>query len=116
MVGRFPPGTLTNPALSTYIEAELLVATDPKFDSQAIEEAAKTGIPVIALCNTDSPIEYVDLIIPTNNKGRKALALIYWLLARQVLRERGELPPDGNLPVDYTDFEVRVLATTGEII
>ncbi len=115
IVGRFPPGTFTNPALKGYIDANLLVVTDPRVDSQALSEAAKMGIPVVGLCDTDSPIEYVDLIIPTNNKGRKALALIYWLLARQVLRERGELPPDGDLPVPVNEFEARVLAT-GEVI
>lgn len=115
IVGRFPPGTLTNPALGFYRNAELLIVTDPRVDSQAISEAAKVGIPVMALCDTDSPIEYVDFIIPTNNKGRKALALIYWLLARQVLRERGEIPPDGDLPASPSEFEAKILAT-GEVI
>ncbi len=115
IVGRFPPGSFTNPALRNYVDVDLVVVTDPKVDSQAVDEAAKVGIPVVALCDTDSPVSYVDLIIPTNNKGRKALALIYWLLARQVLRERGEIPPDGDLPVPPTEFEARVLAT-GEVI
>ncbi len=108
IVGRFLPGTFTNPLLEKYVEPELLVVTDPKADHQAVSEAVEVGIPIIALCNTDSPCSFIDLIIPTNNKGRKALALIYWLLARQVLRERGELPPDGDLPVPPEDFESRV--------
>ena len=115
VVGRFPPGALTNPRLDYYIEADLLVATDPRVDAQAISEAAKIGIPVVALCDTDSPVENVDLIIPANNRGRKALALIYWLLTRQVLRERGELPPGGELPVPPEEFEAKVLLT-GEVI
>ncbi len=110
IVGRFPPGTFTNPALRTYIEADLVVVTDPRMDAQAIEEAAKIGIPVIALCDTDSPISNVDLIVPVNNKGRRALALTYWLLARQVLRERGELPPDGELPIPPDEFEAKMIA------
>lgn len=115
IVGRFPPGALTNPKLPNYVEADLLIATDPRVDTQAISEAARIGIPVVAFCDTDSPIEYVDLIIPANNRGRKALALLYWLLARQVLRERGELPPTGELPVPPEDFEAKVLVT-GEIV
>jgi len=115
LVGRFPPGALTNPKLPNYVEADLLIATDPRVDIQAISEAARIGIPVVAFCDTDSPIEYIDLIIPANNRGRKALALLYWLLARQVLRERGELPPTGELPVPPEDFEAKVLVT-GEII
>lgn len=115
VVGRFPPGALTNPKLPNYIEADLLIATDPRVDTQAISEAARVGIPVVAFCDTDSPIEFIDLVIPANNRGRKALALLYWLLARQVLRERGELPPTGELPVPPEDFEAKVLLT-GEII
>lgn len=115
ITGRVLPGTFTNPALKHFIEAELLIVTDPRVDEQAIDEAGKMGIPVVALCDTDSPISNVDLIIPTNNRGRKALALIYWLLAREVLRARGDIPPDGELPVPVSDFEARVLAT-GEVI
>ena len=108
ITGRFLPGTFTNPSLPTYIEPDLLVATDPRIDRQAINEAAAMGIPVIALCSTDSYCSYVDLIIPVNNKGRKSLALVYWLLARQVLRERGELGPNEDLPVPPEAFEVKV--------
>lgn len=109
IVGRFPPGTFTNPSLSDYTEADLVVVTDPRMDAQAVEEASKAGIPVIALCDTDSPVSNVDLIIPVNNKGRRALALVYWLLARQVLRERGELPPDGELPIPPEEFEAKMI-------
>lgn len=115
ILGRFPPGALTNPKLPSYVEADLLVVTDPRVDTQAISEAAKVGIPVVAFCDTDSPLEFVDLVIPANNRGRRALALLYWLLARQVLRERGELPPTGELPVPPEDFEAKVLIT-GEVI
>ncbi|HDD63986.1 MAG: 30S ribosomal protein S2 [Thermoprotei archaeon] len=112
IVGRFLPGTFTNPALKHYIEAELLIVTDPKADSQALTEAAKMGIPVIALCDTDNVPSYVDLIIPANNRGRKALALIYWLLTWRVLVERGDLPPDAEMPVPVEEFEAKVSPVT----
>ncbi len=108
VTGRFVPGTITNPYLSTHIDAEVLIASDPRIDEQAIEEASKVGIPVVAIASTDAKLSNVDLVIPGNNKGRKSLALIYWLLARQVLRIRGVLQPDGDLPVSYEAFETKV--------
>ncbi len=92
--GRFVPGTLTNPNLDNFIEPEVLVATDPRGDEQALKEAKIIGTPVVALCDTDNAISGVDIVMPTNNKGKKALAIIYWLLAREILRERGELKED----------------------
>lgn len=94
IAGRFVPGTLTNPNYPKFIEPEVLIATDPRGDEQALKEATNIGIPVVALCDTDNAAGGVDIIIPTNNKGKKALALIYWMLAKEVLRERGELPED----------------------
>ncbi len=108
VVGRFTPGTFTNPSLPTYLEPDIVLVTDPRADSQAVDEAAEMGIPVIALCDTDNVCSNVDLIIPVNNKGRKSLALVYWLLARQVLRERGELGPDEDLPVPVEAFEAKI--------
>jgi small subunit ribosomal protein S2 len=102
-VGRFIPNTLTNPAFKGFIEPDILVATDPSGDAQAVNEAVDVGVPVIALCDTNNMISNVDLVIPTNNKGRKALTLIYWLLARQVLRERGE---EGRFKYTISDFEM----------
>ena len=111
VTGRILPGTFTNPRLEHYIEPELLIVTDPRSDSQALREAAKVGIPVVAFCDSDNKTDYVELIIPANNKGRKALALLYWLLARQVLRERGDIPPDGELPVPVEEFETKIVRT-----
>ncbi len=108
IVGRFVPGSLSNPLYPGRIEPEVIVVTDPRADSQAVTEAAKVGIPVVALCSTDNDFDGIDLVIPTNNKGRKALATIYWLLARQVLRERGELGPDEDLNVPVEDFQTRI--------
>lgn len=92
--GRFVPGTLTNPNLADFTEPEVLVATDPRGDEQALKEAKIIGIPVVALCDTDNAASGVDVVIPTNNKGKKALAIVYWLFAREILRERGELKED----------------------
>jgi small subunit ribosomal protein S2 len=111
MVGRFIPGSLTNPASKDYIEPSIIMVTDPRADSQAIKEAVKTRLPVVALCDTDSNATNIDLIIPTNNKGRKALSAVYWLLARQLLRERGEIPPDGELSVTIDDFQAHLKRT-----
>ncbi len=105
--GRFLPGTFTNPSLKWYFEPDVVVITDPRADSQALREAAAVGIPIVALTDTDNRTEFIDLIIPANNKGRKSLALLYWLLARQVLRERGAIPADGDLPEPPSSFEVR---------
>jgi len=109
ILGRFLPGLFSNPAHSAHIEASLVIVTDPNADSQAVEEAAAVGIPVIALCDTDNDFVGADLVIPINNKGRRALATVYWLLARQVLRERGELPADGTLPASIDDFETKLV-------
>ena len=92
----------------------MIIVSDPKADVQAVKEASSIGIPVIALCSTDNDFSFVDLVIPTNNKGRRALAVIYWLLARQILRERGEIPPDGELTQSIEDFEIKLTRDRGE--
>jgi len=105
MVGRFTSGTFTNPAFSGYFEPVAVVVTDALADDQIVDEAAAIGVPVVALCSTDNSLSNVDLIIPVNNKGRRSLAIAYWLLAREIKRERNELPPDGDLPVSIDEFE-----------
>ena len=109
IVGRFPPGAFTNPLSPSYMEPQVIVVTDPSADEQALIEASKIGLPVVALCDTDNTFRGVDLIIPANNKGRKALAMVYWLLARQLLRERGAIPPDGDLHIPVEDFETKLV-------
>ncbi|MBN2735174.1 MAG: 30S ribosomal protein S2 [Methanomicrobiaceae archaeon] len=88
-VGRFIPGMLTNQRISQYVEPDVIIVTDPIGDSQAITEAVQCGIPVVALCDTNNITKYIDLVIPTNNKGRKALSMIYFLLTREILKSRG---------------------------
>lgn len=111
VIGRFTPGLFSNPLYAKHIEPEVIIVSDPKADAQAVREASIMSIPVIALCSTDNESSGVDLIIPTNNKGRRALAVIYWLLARQVLRERGEFTPDQNMELSIDDFEAKISRT-----
>jgi small subunit ribosomal protein S2 len=108
VVGRFIPGLLSNPLYPNRIEPDVLVVSDPRADSQAVKEASSVGIPVVALCSTDNEFVGVDFVIPTNNKGRRALAVIYWLLSRQVLRERGDLAADKNPTLTIDDFEAKI--------
>ncbi len=90
--GRFIPGTLTNPDYAGYIEPDVVVVTDPIGDAQAVKEAITVGIPVIAMCDSNNQTSNVDLVVPTNNKGRRALSVVYWLLANETLDRRGAEP------------------------
>jgi small subunit ribosomal protein S2 len=108
IIGRFIPGLLSNPLYPNRIDPEVIVVSDPRADAQAVKEASNVGIPIVALCSTDNEFAGVDLVIPTNNKGRRALAVIFWLLARQILRERGELAADKDLQATIEDFEAKL--------
>ncbi len=108
LLGRFMPGTLTNPSLPYYIEPKLVLISDPQVDVQAITEATNAGIPVIGIANTDNITSKLDVIIPANNRGRKALATVYWLLVRQILIERGELKENESMKYEIDDFETKI--------
>jgi small subunit ribosomal protein S2 len=89
-VGRFIPGSLTNPVLRSYVEPDVLFVTDPAADQQALIEAVNSGLPIVGIVDANNNLRNVDIALPANNKGRRSLAQIYWLLAREVLKLRGE--------------------------
>merc|ERR1711953_416249 len=89
--GRFSPGTFTNHSQAGFREPRLIIVTDPTVDHQAVREASYVNIPVIGLCDADTTTKYIDVVIPCNNKGIHSVGLVYWLLAREVQRLRGDL-------------------------
>jgi small subunit ribosomal protein S2 len=103
------PGTFTNPHLPGYIEPEVVIISDPGVDTQALTEAIEIGLPVVAFVSIDAKISGIVLVIPGNNKGRKSLALLYYLLTRQVLRERGKPGPSQELSMLLEEFEAKVV-------
>ena len=107
--GRFMPGTFTNPSLPKYMEPEIVIVTDPQADEQAVLEATRAGVPVIALSNSDNITSKVDLVIPSNNRGRKALATVYWLLTKEVLKKQGKIKSDSEMPMTIDEFEAKLV-------
>ena len=106
--GRFRPGTLTNPNAKGFVEPELIFVTDPLADAQALHEAKNIGVPVVGLCDTNNETKYLDIVIPTNNKGRRALALVYWLLTRAILKEQSKIKAYDDFKVEVEDFEASI--------
>ncbi|UCG95395.1 MAG: 30S ribosomal protein S2 [archaeon] len=104
VTGRFLPGTLSNPNFQDYMEPEVLVVTDPIADKQAITEATEKRIPIVGICDTYNDLEFVDLIIPANNKGKKSLGLLYYLLAREILKSREEIKDNKEYKEKLEDF------------
>lgn len=108
VIGRFLPGTLTNPNFEEYYEPEVVIVTDPIADKQAIKEAVKMHLPVIALCDTLNTFRNIDFVIPCNNKGKKSLATIYYMLAKEILKARGEIEKDEDFKYTIEDFEMKI--------
>ncbi len=100
--GRYPAGVITNTNLKTYFEPKIMLVVDPFPDKNAIHDALLSGIPVVALCDSNNTIECVDFVVPCNNKGSKSIGLIFWILASRYMQERGSLPRDTliDTPVD----------------
>jgi small subunit ribosomal protein S2 len=105
VAGRFVPGSLTNPILPAFVEPEVVIVTDPAADDQALSEALSVGVPIVAICDANNETRNVDLVVPSNNKGRRALATVYWLLTREVLKARGVLQSDEDFKMPIEDFE-----------
>ena len=106
--GRVMPGIFTNPNRSDFTEPSIVLISDTRNERQAVKEASKTNIPVIALCDTDNWVKFVDLIVPANNKGRRSLALIYYLLAREFLKEKGLIKSNEEFTYSISDFEAKI--------
>ena len=105
LLGRFVPGSFTNPNSESFIEPEVVLVTDPNSDRQSIKEAKRMKLPVVAMCSTDNHTGNIDLIVPVNNKGRKSLALVYWLLSRELLRLWGKVKTEKDFTAKVEDFE-----------
>ncbi len=106
--GRVMPGIMTNPNRKDFIEPSIILVSDTRNERQAIREASKINIPVIALSDTDNWVKFVDLIIPCNNRGRRSLALIYFLLAREFQKEKGIIKSNSEFNYTVSDFEAKV--------
>ena len=102
--GRYPPGILTNPNLEEYTEAKLVMVVDAWPDSNAVLDAVKVGIPVIALCDTNNQTNFLDFVIPCNNKGKKSLGLMFYILTKEYLKAKGIMKEDEELPNKLEDF------------
>jgi len=102
--GRYPPGMLTNPKLDIYREAKIVLVTDSWPDRNAILDAIKVGIPVIALCDTNNQSNNIDLVVPCNNKGKKSLGLFFWILTREYMKLRGMIKKDDEFKETVDDF------------
>lgn len=105
IITRFMPGSLTNPDYNKYNEPDMLMTIDPGADKQALLEALKINIPIVSLCDTNNMTQHIDLTLPVNNKGKKSLALIFWLLTREMLKKQGKIKSDDEFTMTSEDFE-----------
>ncbi len=104
IIGRYPPGILTNTNLETFIEPKIILVCDPWTDKNAVDDAVRIGVPVIALCDTNNQSNKIDLVVPCNNKGKKSVGLFFYLLAREYLRNKGILGSTEELQAKIDDF------------
>jgi len=109
--GRFRPGSFTNPQEHNFREPKLILVADPIADKQAVREAAKVGIPIIGVCDSNALTRNLDLIIPLNNKGKQSIALMFWLLTKQYLIERGEMKQKDELKETLDDYISQIQPT-----
>jgi small subunit ribosomal protein S2 len=104
ITGRFSPGTLTNPSYKDFYEPDIVFVVDPLVDEQVIKEAKKKRLPIVALCDTFNSAKDIDVVIPSNNNGKKSLALIFWIMAREILKTRGKIKKKSDFKVKIKDF------------
>ncbi|MBI3034251.1 30S ribosomal protein S2 [Candidatus Woesearchaeota archaeon] len=104
IAGRYLPGILTNPQLEKYTEMKIILVTDAWPDRNVINDAMKVGIPVVALCDTNNQSNNIDLVVPCNNKGKKSLGLLFWIIAREYLKKRGTIKEDSDFKPSLEDF------------
>lgn len=104
IIGRYPPGILTNTNLDTFFEPKIIVACDPWTDKNAVQDAAKKGIPVIGLCDTNNQANDVDLVVPCNNKGKKSVGLVFYVIAKEYMKAKGLLLGNEEMPAKMEDF------------
>jgi small subunit ribosomal protein S2 len=114
MTGRFLPGTITNPNFPGYYEPDVLIITDPAIDTQAIQEGIKMRTPIVALCDTSNETYSIEVVIPVNNKGRKSLSMVYWLLAREIQKNRGTIKEYEEFKYKPEEFESKEKERTEE--
>lgn len=104
ITGRFMPGSLTNPSFRNFFEPDVVLITDPFIDKQVLKEALDIRIPIVALCNTFNQTSYIDLVVPCNNKGKKSLAMVFYLLTREILKARKEIEKNEDFKYKLDDF------------
>ena len=104
ITGRYPPGILTNPNLETFIEPKVMFVCDPWPDKNAVEDASKIGIPIIALCDTNNQSNNLDLVVPCNNKGKKSVGLVFYIVAMGYMKKKAMLKGDEEMPAQIEDF------------
>lgn len=102
--GRYPPGLLTNPQLENFTESKIVFVVDPWHDKNIVNDAMRKGTPIMALCDTNNTANNIDLVIPCNNKGKKSLGLIFWIFAKEYLKNRGMIKKEEDIKIKIDKF------------